>query len=391
MANNNPFTSNFRFSSESRARNLASARRAVPLEAAASNSTSTNVSSDSFSRFRGLRSGAGARAFRRNSSIFNNNTVNRGLRDRSSLGAHTPGTGDVAEPTGASGVSFRSRGTHSLNNRAERRFSFGSGLSGRSNGRGLLGNHEPGSAIREGVTRGTLDKQGNPSIRPRFGADSRVAADAEELGLGMACAVGAWDGARNGYKTPGPQPVKAAVALAGVFIGCARAMVAKQVTDAIVDAKAEKPENNEEEGKKAKEKDVEDKKVTDKEEEGKKAKEKEDDADKESRTTPKPDDDNAYRRRNLSFEELAVLSASGSRSLTNPGNEDDSSISMRNVGLLDPFSRVEARRGTLIRPSNEGSFRGGNELPSGNAGDSLIQPPDSDENNPTPASPSEDN
>ena len=376
MANNNPFTNNFRVSSESRARNLASARRAIPLEAAASNSTSDNETNDSFSRFGGIRAGAGARAFHRDASVFNKNSANRVLRDISSLGAHSPDTDDVAEPTGATGVSFRGRGTHNLNNRAERRFSFESGLSGPSNGRFFLGNHEPGGAIRDGVENGTVDRQGNASSPPTFGADSRVAEvdgwDMWEAGGGGALTFGSL-----GFAMAGPPG-----AAVGVVLGAAGTMMYAVVKDASREkAKAE------EEEKKAKAEKEEEAKTEEEEKKAKAEKEKEAKAKEEaannSKTTPKPGDDNSNRPRNVSFEEMAALANRGSSSLINPDTEDGSPSSIGNVGTVDPFNRVRAWRDTHSRPTGYGRSGGEHVMPVGDARDSLVQPTDPDSDMPS--------
>jgi len=173
MTTSNAFASNFRLSLNERARSLSSTRDVVLSGNSGSTTTPPTESGDSFNRSEGMA--AGARAFRRDTSIFSSKPVNPGFSGLSVLGEFKPATGDVAEPTASTGVSLRNRGAHSLNNRSSRTFTFGSGLSGPSNGRGLLGNHEPGAGISDGVANGTLDKQGNPSSVPTFGADSRLA------------------------------------------------------------------------------------------------------------------------------------------------------------------------------------------------------------------------
>jgi len=328
----------------------------------------------------------------------------------SELGEFKPGAGEVSEPTASTGVFLRGRGSHLLNSRSERDFSFGGGFNGSSNGRNLLGDEEPGAGIVSGVENGTVDRQGNPSSVPTFGADSRLVAETSGPELAGACLEGGWEGMKQGWKRMKGKKtkVKAGAAVAGLFLGCSAGMAVKVVEDELSEA-GEKKAEEKKEGEGAK------KKAGDEEKTGGSATNSEtvsceepaaeemvcvepgggtaeaDPKEEDTVSTPKPEgDDNGNGRVRVSVEELGALVASGRRTLVNPGGGGDFSVSTPNAGMMDPFSRVKAKRDSQSYPEEGGDGRafGAGGLPVGNVRDGLVQPVDPDGNTPSPTNPS---
>ena len=82
--------------------------------------------------------------------------------------------------TSAGPLSFKLGELGRLNERKGVTLNLQDGTGGPNNRKGALGDDEPGANINNGVSNGTLDKQGNPSSRPSFGVDSRRATGVDD-------------------------------------------------------------------------------------------------------------------------------------------------------------------------------------------------------------------
>ena len=276
------------------------------------------------------------------------------------------------------------------------------GTGGPNNRKGALGNDEPGATINNGVTNGTLDKQGTPSSRPSFGMDSRRATGVDGVDLGYACLGGGISGAWRGFTFAGPWGT-----IPGALLGCSAGMVGvvihSEIKDAIRDSTEEDDTIEEKtEEKKAEEKKEDDKKANDNEDsqdptlnpdelvcEDPETEDQENNAsEKDATTTPKPDEDSSKGTPNVSLGEMSGLATNGRGSLQDPGSDEDMPTSMNDAAIIDPFGRVKARRDTQSYPTGEAKGAGNMQLPTGNAWDSLVQPVDPDGNTPSPTNPS---
>ncbi len=301
------------------------------------------------------------------------------------------------------------------------------GTGGPNNRKGALGNDEPGATINNGVTDGTLDKQGNPSSRPSFGVDSRRATMPTLWEMGEACLSGVKDGSDIGGwvgsvlgalagggtgSVGGPVGTVAGGAagawrgrragkIAGGLLGCVGSQMAKIVADEYR-ANEESKKDDKTEDKKAEEKKEEDKKTNNNAdsqdptlnpdelvcEDPEPQDQENEESEKDATTTPKPDEDSSKGRPNVSFGEMSELATSGRGSLQDPGSDEDMPTSMNDAAIIDPFGRVKAKRDTQSYPTGEAKGAGNMQLPTGSAWDSLIQPVDPDGNTPSPTNPS---
>jgi len=337
------------------------------------------------------------------------------------------------EQNSAGPLSFKLADLGRRNERKGVTLNLQDGTGGPNNRKGALGNDEPGATINNGVTNGTLDKQGNPSSRPSFGVDSRRATMPTLRDMGSTCwkwgdygqSVGGWigsgiGGAAGGVagSVGGPAGTiaggvsgawkgHAAGTIVGGLLGCVGSLMVKVVVDEYSDKTEDKTED-----KKAEEKKEEDKKAEEKKEEDKKTDNNEDSQDptlnpdelvcedpepqdqedneseKDATTTPKPDEDSSKGSPNVSFGEMSELATSGRGSLQDPGSDEDMPTSMNDAAIIDPFGRVKAKRDTQSYPTGEAKGAGNMQLPTGSAWDSLIQPVDPDGNTPSPTNPS---
>ena len=304
--------------------------------------------------------------------------------------------------TSAGPLSFKLGELGRLNERKGVTLNLQDGTGGPNNRKGALGDDEPGANINNGVTNGTLDKQGNPSSRPSFRVDSRRATTVDGVDLGYACLGAGISGAWKGFTFAGPWGT-----IPGALLGCSSGMVGVVIHSEVKDSIRDYTQQDETTEEKTEEKKAEEKKEEDKKTDSNKESQdptlkpdelvcedpetqdqKSEESDKEGTTTPKPDGDSSKGSPNVSSEEINGLATSGRGSLQDPGSDEDMPVSMNDAAIIDPFGRVKAKRDTQSYPTGEEKGAGNMQLPTGNVWDSLIQPVDPDGNTPSPTNPS---
>ncbi len=225
--------------------------------------------------------------------------------------------------------------------------SAGAGL---GSSKDMLGSLEPEAGLASGVENGTVDKQGNASNIPGFGADSRLMIDdLGTLGTGNTKGSGA------------PSPFKVSDAAAGFFacltpLGCVGflAVEGAKLVDHINEYEDKNAEKNKEEEK------------TETEANSKPAEKKD--------GCENPEDDRGGPQ--LSSDELQGLGNAGFNSLTQNSDLDVDSSSFANADDLSPENMSKKRRDTYSRPSGEDGTHAGGPIAGakvGTAVDGLIQ------------------
>ncbi len=231
---------------------------------------------------------------------------------------------------------------------------------GRGSSKDILGGSEPGSGLYAGVQSGSVDKQGNASSVPRFGADSRLATDW--------CQLSKEHKATQKAFSPFSRAEQGGTGLA--FVGLAYAKLC-----ADQEAASTANETNKEDDKKAAEKTSKEPEVTGGQT-GETGTCEEDVPSSTAQTTgcENPEDDRSGSQ--LNDGEIEALGNAAYESLAHSSDPDADYAGMDYASELSPENMRKKRQESYSRPSGEEERQSGGPLAGiqiGTTADGLIQ------------------